>query len=259
MEQKVVKFFETQIKSIDEGTHSITAEVSTKKVDRMGDIVEPEAFRKRLKHFKDHPVLLSSHNYNSLLKQIGEIDKVTITDGGLEAKVKYYVGMGNEEADWAWVLAQKGIASFSIGFMSHAHEDIMDKDKGYATGRKFTEVELLEVSQVLIPANREALQNGISFNQEESRLMELATKSFEAGELKEIAPIPTPAPIEKNETTPPPDVKSEAVKEDKQEAKHYTEAILGDGTIQTDKSNNLPKEDYVGAIKSGFDKALGKA
>lgn len=200
---KIIKFFRPEIKGIDEKNFTLEAVVSTKKVDRDGDIVLPEAFAEKLKFYKDHPVLLSSHDYSDLRKQIGEAEKIVITDTGLEAKFKYYVNMGNPEADWAWILAKQGIASFSIGFIGHESEYIEDKEKNIIIGRKFTSVELLEISQVVVPSNRQALQMSASLAQEELELCQMVSKGFTDGKIVEV--------------------KTEAPKDEKQ---HYSEAVL---------------------------------
>jgi hypothetical protein len=101
------------------------------------------------------------------------------------AKFEYFAGQGNDEADWAWFLAQKGIASYSIGFIGHQYDWIKEKDgegNERITGRRFTEVELLEVSQVLIPSNRGALQSERSIAQESLELCDMAIKSFKDGD-----------------------------------------------------------------------------
>lgn len=184
---KVVKFFSSEIKSIDLEKFTVDAIVSTKKVDRDGDIILPEAFTKRLKLFKEHPVLLSSHFYYDLKSQIGEAQAIKVTDTGVEVKFKYYVGEGNEQADWAFNLAQKGIAAWSIGFMGWEYDWIKEKDgdSERITGRKYTDIELLEISQVLIPSNRGALQSGRSAVGVQQELFEMAEKAFTSGELKE--------------------------------------------------------------------------
>lgn len=199
---KIIKFFRPEIKGVDEKEFTLEAVVSTKKVDRDGDIIDPEAFKDKLKFYKDHPVLLSSHDYSDLRKQIGEASSIKVTETGLEAKFKYYVGMGNPEADWAWVLAKQGIASFSVGFIGHESEWIEDKDKN-VTGRKFTNVELLEVSQVVVPSNRQALQSSASLACEELEMCAAVQKGFVEGKLVEV--------------------KSEVPKDEKQ---HYSEAVL---------------------------------
>jgi len=202
---KFLKIMRAEVKEINTEKHTLTAVISNKKVDRDGDIVDPEAFKKRLKNYKEHPVLLSSHNYYDLRSQIGKALDVSVDDNEVTAKFEYFVDQGNEQADWAWILAQKGIASFSIGFMGHSFDWIKEKDaegNERITGRKFTDIELLEVSQVLVPSNRGALQSSRSLAQEEVELCELATKSLKDEEFK-------PEKTVKKDT-------------------HYSDALLGD-------------------------------
>jgi len=196
MKEKILKTFKAEIKSVDEDKHTLEAVISTKKVDRMGDVVLPSSIEGRIKTYKQHPILLSSHNYWALTAQIGKAEDIKIEEDKITARFKYFVGEGNPEADWAWVLASKGIAAFSIGFMAHEFEYITEKDdegNERTTGRKFTDVELLEVSQVLVPANRSALQMSMESADEERGLCEAVMKSFEKGELKErpYAPVET--------------------------------------------------------------------
>lgn len=243
--QKIVKIFDTVIKDVNVETKTVTAVVSTNKEDRHGDVVTPESFKKRMKLYKDHPVLLSSHNYGKLTNQIGEAKKVTITESGLEMQFEYYINAGNPEADWAWVLAQKKIAAFSIGFMGHQFEWIREKDKEtgneYVTGRKFTDVELLEVSQVLIPANRQAIQERSAIHAEESKLSELAVKEF-GDKFPEM-------PKEAKKKDAPADDKPA----DTEVRSHYSENVLEDGQ----KANSLSNEDVLkGAVKDAAKSAL---
>lgn len=232
---KLLKIFKAEIKSINEKDFTLDAIVSTKKQDRDGDIIVPDAFSKRLKHYKDHPVLLSSHDYRDLTKQIGEALSVKVTEDGLEAKFKYYVGEGNPEADWAWVLAQKGIASYSIGFMGHEFEWIEEKDKDgvmHILGKKFIDVELLEISQVTVPSNRGALQMGLSIARESAELCELAIKSFDKGDLKD-------ADVDKKL---PGDDKDKG--DDKEKVQERGSVDVPEGEVSGDKKTDKVKEHY---------------
>jgi len=180
--EKIFKIFKAEIKKVDNEKFTVEAIVSTKKQDRDGDVILPSAFERRLKVYKEHPILLSSHNYQDLRKQIGEAIGISVTEKGLEATFKYYAGLGNTEADWAWVLAQKGIASFSVGFIGHESEIMQEKDESgnmRYVGRKFTDVELLEISQVLVPSNRGALQMSVERAKEEIEICEMVGKSFD--------------------------------------------------------------------------------
>lgn len=151
------KMYRAETRGIDEqnGMVDLYIPMSTQSVDRDGEVIAAGAWRKTLPNFKKHPVLLSSHDYGDLRKQIGQLTGLKITDSGLLAKPLYYINQGNEEADWAFNLAKKGMAAFSVGFIPKKWED------GHAENsprRTYTEVELLEISQVCVPSNRDAIQ-----------------------------------------------------------------------------------------------------
>lgn len=154
---KITKTFTSEIKSVDDGRHIVHAIVSDDSIDRYDEIISAEAW-KDLKRYKKHPILVSSHNYDSLTDQIGKAERIWVEDGKLHAEFKYFVNEGNKEADWGFKLAQKGAAAFSVGFipLKHENEDIKGKKV-----RVYTNVELLEISQVLIPANAAALQKNL--------------------------------------------------------------------------------------------------
>lgn len=165
--EMVHKIFRAKIKSIDKEKYIVNAIVSDDSMDRYKESILASAYEKRLPTYKQHPILLSSHNYDKLTCQIGQAENIYIQDNELHADFKYFVGEGNEEADWGFKLAEKGIAAFSVGFIPHGFQDPPSPDseefKTWPTGvrRKYTEVELLEVSQVLVPANSHALQNSL--------------------------------------------------------------------------------------------------
>src|SRR3990167_2841926 len=109
----IYKTFRAELKGVDEdGSLNMFIPVSTSSVDRDSEIIEPGAFKKTIPKFMKHPVLVASHDYRDLTNQIGECEKLKITESGIEGKPKYYIGLGNEQADWAYKLAQKGVAAF---------------------------------------------------------------------------------------------------------------------------------------------------
>tara|TARA_Y100000310_G_scaffold2728_1_gene3548 strand:- start:13629 stop:14912 length:1284 start_codon:yes stop_codon:yes gene_type:complete len=144
---------------VENGVIDMMIPMSTSSVDRDGDIVDPTAFKNTLPAFEKRPILLSSHDYRSLQSQIGEFEAIKATADGLVASPKYYINEGNAEADWAFKLASKGKAAFSVGFIPIKAEPIGDKNDNFPQPQKFTEVELLEVSQVVVPSNRDAIQS----------------------------------------------------------------------------------------------------
>ena len=96
----------TALRLLDEESGIISAVVSTEDVDRDGDIIRQEGWD--LTHFSAHPILLSSHNYRGLTNQIGEWTRMAVEDNQLVGHAQYYIGEGNEEADWGFKLATKG-------------------------------------------------------------------------------------------------------------------------------------------------------
>jgi HK97 family phage prohead protease len=198
--KKLVKVYKTEIKSIDVDAGTVTALVSTKSVDRDGEVVLPSAIKKRLEVYMAHPVLLSSHRYDDLRKQIGVCEDIKCTPSGVTATFKYLHGQGNPEADWAFTLAKNGIAAYSIGFMAHEWED---KSGEEGIWREYKDVELVEISQVLVPSNRDALASRRSSECEiEKELVELAiVKCFGETEPKPVEVVP--APVVKSEPAIP--------------------------------------------------------
>jgi len=245
--EMIAKFFRGEVKDVNEDKKTLTAVISTKDSDRDGDIVLPSSFKTSLKGYMKHPVLLADHNYYDLRKQIGKAKKITINDNDVVAEFEYFHGEGNDEADWAWKLAKEGLASFSIGFIGLEAEPMYSKDENgekYYSGRKFTKIELMEVSQVLIPSNRGALQASAD-------LHEMACKSIKEGKLKmpdadapkeedpdAIPPVVEDPPAEKPEDKPaespvvPEDESGEPKVDEKVEAPVVAEEKPADGVCE---------------------------
>ena len=149
------KFIKAETKILDEQEGTIRAIVSTESVDRDGDIIRQDGWD--LRHFQAHPVLLSSHNYRGLTNQIGEWTSMEVVDSELVGTAKYYIGQGNPEADWGFFLAGRDKAAFSVGFMPDMAQAKELQGDG-KTSYEFKAQELLEVSQVTVPSNRQSLQ-----------------------------------------------------------------------------------------------------
>lgn len=169
---KVTKYFKVHIKNVDSNTHTARIMVSTIQKDRHGEIVLPSSVKKLFKYYKEHPVLMSSHKYSGLTNQIGETSNHEITEEGIEMDATYYVGQGNEEADWGWFLVEKDMAMYSIGFLPiKSFSPMMNTGKEWPKElqqfmkqnprRIYTEIEMLEASHVTIGSNRGSLQMGM--------------------------------------------------------------------------------------------------
>lgn len=151
MDEKVIlKTYDA--KALGEGVVRVC--VSSGRVDRDTEIIDPKAFD--YQEFDRHPILLSSHSVDSLTRNIGKAIKREVVDNKVYMTFKYFIGEGNFEADWGYKLVKEGVAAYSVGFIPKQWKDV-GKD---GVRRIYTNIELLEVSQVLIPANPDAVQEG---------------------------------------------------------------------------------------------------
>ena len=150
------KLLRPDIEILDAAKGMARAVVSDESDDRDGDVIRAAGWV--LDHFNKHPVLLSSHNYGSLRNQIGEWTDMSVKGKRLIGTAKYYVGDGNEEADWGFKLAERGKAAYSVGFVPLEYKEREGAGGGYWPPMEYLKQELLEVSAVTIPANRNALQ-----------------------------------------------------------------------------------------------------
>ncbi len=160
----IYKTFRVDVKAVNEETGEVDMLIpmSTASIDRDGESINPLGWKKSLPAFKKRPVLLSSHDYKDLRKQIGEFTQIKVNEDGLFAKPKYYINEGNDEADWAFKLASKGVAAYSVGFIpiKWTDGDFSEEDgKTVKPRRTYEEQELLEISHVVVPSNRDAIQS----------------------------------------------------------------------------------------------------
>ena len=155
--EKIFRTFRSEVKAVgdEEGVIDLLIPMSTISIDRHGESIDPKGWKKSLKEFKKRSILVSSHNYWGLQNQIGELLDIQVVEEGLLARPKYYINQGNPEADWGYFLASKGMAAFSVGFIPVKWED-SDGKEGKAT-RTFKEQELIEISHVIVPSNRDTI------------------------------------------------------------------------------------------------------
>ena len=170
---KIIKSFVA--KQIDVQNHVVEAYASTKDVDRDGEIILPTAWD--LEGYNG--VVINSHDYETIENALGKVIEARTDDKGLYVKIQYFVGQGNETADWAWVLAQNGLASYSVGFIPV--ESIPGSDN---VKRIYTKVKLLEISQVLVPANPYAVQDNLVYEPLIKAFKEIKTK--EVSKMEEV-------------------------------------------------------------------------
>jgi len=154
-----------EIKSIDETRRVIWHKITSEVRDRMGDIVridgiDTTAFRKK-------PAVLYGHDYRSMspVPVIGENVGFLREGQALYAGTKFLgpAEVSRPLADLVndlWTLNKKKLMGWSIGFMARETKDIVEG--GRVTGQEYVKSELLEYSNVIIPANAEAVNDAIT-------------------------------------------------------------------------------------------------
>lgn len=136
----------------DTGDLFIEGFASTTHVDRTDEIVESSSFKRTLKDFLKNPILMLNHGMTEKGRVgVGKVVEAEIREGkGLW--VKAFISKAEDELR---IKIKEGIyKAFSFGF--RILDSHIDKIAGKAI-RKITNLELLEVSVVSIPANRRAL------------------------------------------------------------------------------------------------------
>jgi HK97 family phage prohead protease len=144
------------VKSIDEAKRQIEAVVSTAELDRQDEIIEPEAFRETLGIYLKNPVVISSHQHRletGHSSVVGQTVKAWIDTKGLHVIIQFASTVLGDEY---WLLYKdKFQRAFSVGFIPLEWKD--GTSDGGQRVRTYTRVELLEISCVPVPANRNAL------------------------------------------------------------------------------------------------------
>lgn len=147
MQTRHITIPDLHVKQDDSGEWIIEGYASTDAVDSYNEIVDPKAFTPYLSKFREFPVLLLNHEWGS--QPIGKIVDAEIRERGLWIKA-----LISKTAPDVWMLINEGILkAFSIGFIGKRLEESFDDNKPSI----WREVELVEISVVNVPANREAL------------------------------------------------------------------------------------------------------
>jgi HK97 family phage prohead protease len=130
------------------GTYTFRA--STAAVDRQNEVIDQQGWD--LGAYKANPVILDSHRYGSIDDILGKASRVEVMSEGLEIDVQF---APTAKGQMAQQLVEDGmLRTVSVGFRSKGRRP------GQRSGEPMTHtaMELLEVSMVAIPANREAVR-----------------------------------------------------------------------------------------------------
>jgi HK97 family phage prohead protease len=160
-------YFPGRIKQAGEGRR-FDGYASTASLDRDGEIILPTAFEKSIEAYMTAPVIIACHQMftpDATPTIIGKVVDYRIDQKGLWIEFEL---AETDLAEQYYKLAKGGFLSgMSIGFMPKSWEDTRSAD-GSLGPRVYTEVELVEISLVAIPSNRDALiaQRGKAFGAE---------------------------------------------------------------------------------------------
>ncbi len=139
------KWFHADFKVKESSSRRIRGYASTRFPDRVNDVVLPQALKDAMGEYMKNPAILLGHDQE---KPIGKTISWQITEDGLWIEAE--IGT-TPKANEAWAEIEQGLrTAFSIGFIPKE----IDWRGDHPT---ITELELLEISVVTIPANRESL------------------------------------------------------------------------------------------------------
>lgn len=202
MSTMLQKHLSVEIKAVDEEGRRVTALASTASIDRDEEIILPDGWQ--LDGFRKNPLFLWGHRHRTADPQdiLGRVSSVSIEPAGLLATFEYDTDI-NQKAALVFDQVRKGtIKAYSVGFMpkswvtKHSPKEHVDAlpeaaRKALDEGRAFvvyTAVELVEISQVPIPSNPDALVGA-------------SAKAARLQELKQLEEATMEKPVEKAEQT----------------------------------------------------------
>jgi HK97 family phage prohead protease len=134
----------------------VTAVASTDAVDRDNEIIEPDAFRGRLKRYMENPVVLAGHMHrlsDGRSSVVANVVEAKVTSKGLVVVMEFHCKTQLSREYWD-LYKDKNQRAFSVGFIPIKGErQVVDGERVYT----HKEVELIEISCVAVGSNREAL------------------------------------------------------------------------------------------------------
>lgn len=169
----VRKNFFCQVKGIDLKNHTITVVVTTESLDRDNEIILASALDQLLYIFEENPILLWGHKQRGEPEDaLGHAVKFVRLADGWEVTFRYSVEV-NPKAQKVFDLVVDGtLRAYSIGFIPHAWVTSRSPADALSTlpahAREllqigvcktvYTLVEVVEISNVLIGSNRDAIR-----------------------------------------------------------------------------------------------------
>ncbi len=155
------------VRAVNQEDRTAELVISSGDIDRYGEIVDPKAFdRETVDAFMANPVMLAGHRH------IGSAGEPTIVGHWLSFKREGNLTVGVAKLattplakDYWQLILDGSLRACSIGFMVREWEmREVGSGKNKMRVRVFTKIELIEISLVAVPANREALMKAAGFD-----------------------------------------------------------------------------------------------
>ncbi|MCP4599270.1 MAG: hypothetical protein GY847_01815 [Proteobacteria bacterium] len=264
--------------------NKFSAYASTRSVDRDREVILPEAFG-NLDAFMENPVLLQYHNYREA--PAGKITQIGMDQKGIPFQGEF---APTEDGKLMRTLySGKFMNAFSVGFIARSWQDIdpetSDELYTFSTPngqvelnmaeyktrprRVFTDVELLEVSCVPVPANADALQRMQTLSSKmlddltvEDTLKELELPSSQS-EKEEEAPSEAPEEEKELEAEAPESAPEEEKEEEAPEIKEETpEAEAPEEEKEAEAPDMVTRSELdttIDEIRAYFDEKFAEA
>lgn len=145
------------VKTINREDKTIEIVASTSEIDRDNEVIEPQAFAQTIDSFKSNPVILACHQHRLQSGEspvIGSAIPDTIQIGAKDLRFKMRFADTSLGENYWRLYRDKHMRACSIGFIPI--EGTSQRAKGKDVYHH-TKIELLEVSLVPVPSNRQAL------------------------------------------------------------------------------------------------------
>src|SRR5690554_5309181 len=151
----IVRPFE--VKAVDAKERTFEGLASTWDLDLVGDVIHRGAFRRTLSHWRQSGrviPLLDQHNYGSVRAVVGKLIAAKETDDDLWTRYQVIDGPDGDEV--LHRIEGGYVTGLSIGFRPVKVEEPSDDERKRGIWRHIKEVQLLEISVVIWPANEGA-------------------------------------------------------------------------------------------------------
>lgn len=173
-----------KVVSCKEGKLSAVASDATE--DRDGEVILPAAFGKSLDRYRANPVILAAHTHRSLDGTptiIGSATRIDVTQDALTFDMLFAKTPLAQQ--WQSLYEDGHARAFSVGFIPKEGEWKQAADGGRGV-YVHTEVELLEISAVPVPANPNATARDVDEAQLRALIDDRIKKALGAMQVKRL-------------------------------------------------------------------------